>query len=159
VFCALACGLVAQTARRTVCHDGSARGERKVGYGNNWVIAAIVVRLACLDRPVALPVGFALIRKGSDEASRLEAARRLVTALATALEGRALHVVADSAYAGKALRALPPAVTWTTRCAPTPLSTSPPRPAPAAGAAPAPKAPSSPPWPSSPPTPPSLPPR
>jgi len=36
-------------------HDGSARGGRKVGYGNNWVIAAIVVRLAFLDRPVALP--------------------------------------------------------------------------------------------------------
>lgn len=96
-------------------HDGSAPGERKVGYGNNWVIAAIVVRLAFLDRPVALPVGFALIRKGSDDASRLEAARRLIEALAGALPGRRIDVVADSAYAGKALRALPQAVTWTTR--------------------------------------------
>jgi hypothetical protein len=187
VFCALACGLLAQSARRTVCgmlvgarlsqlwshhrahrffsharwsveavsatlarlvvrrlvaaeeailvavddtlfhrrgpkvfaaswfHDGSATGERKVGYGNNWVIAAIVVRLPFLDRPVALPVGFALIRKGSDEASRLEAARRLVEALIAALPGRRIDVVADSAYAGKALRGLPAAVTWTTR--------------------------------------------
>lgn len=187
VFCALAGGLVAQTARRTVCgmlvgarlssvwshhrahrffsharwsveqlsyllaqlvvrclvpagepvtvavddtlfhrrgpkvfaaswfHDGAAPGERKVGYGNNWVIAALVVRLPVLDRPVALPVGFALVRKGSDGASRLEAARRLVEALADALAGRCLHVVADSAYAGKALRGLPAAVTWTTR--------------------------------------------
>lgn len=187
VFCALACGLLAQSARRTVCgmlvgarlsqiwshhrahrffshaqwsveavsatlarlvvrllvaaeetilvavddtlfhrrgpkvhaaswfHDGSATGQRKVGYGNNWVIAAIVVRLPFLDRPVALPVGFALIRKGSDDASRLQAARRLIEALAVALPGRRIDVVADSAYAGKALRGLPAAVTWTTR--------------------------------------------
>lgn len=189
VFCALACGLVAQTARRTVCgmlvgarlsqiwshhrahrffsharwsveavsavlarlvvrllvaagetilvavddtlfqrrgpkvhaaswfHDGSAAGQRKVSYGNNWVIAAIVVRLPFLDRAVALPVGFALIRKGSDKnkASRLEAARGLIEALATALPGRRIDVVADSAYAGKALRGLPETVTWTTR--------------------------------------------
>lgn len=143
VFCALAAGLLAQTARRTVCgmlvgaglsrvwshhrahrffshaswsldqvcatltqlvvrlllpegqpvsvavddtlfhrrgpkvhaaswfHDGSAQGAKKVGYGNNWVIAAIVVRLPFLDRPVAVPVGFALVRKGTDDASRL----------------------------------------------------------------------------------------
>jgi hypothetical protein len=93
-------------------------GEQKgsvSGYGNNWVIAAIVVRLAILDRPVALPVGFALIRKGTDEASRLDAACRLVAALAAALPGRHIHVVADSAYAGKALKALPAEVTWTTR--------------------------------------------
>ncbi len=104
-------------------------------------------------------MGFALIRKGSDEASRLEAARRLVTALATALGGRALHVVADAAYAGKAPRALPPAVTWTTRLRANAALYELAPPPPAAGAAPAPKAPSSPPWPSSPPTPPSLPPR
>jgi len=96
-------------------HDGSAQGERKIGYGNNWVIAAIVVRLACLERPIALPVGFALIRKDSEESSRLEAACRLVSALAEALPGRSIHVVADSAYAGKALRARLSQVTWTTR--------------------------------------------
>ncbi|MCA1671439.1 MAG: transposase [Actinobacteria bacterium] len=187
VFCALACGLVAQGARRTVCgmlvgarlsavwshhrahrffsharwspadvsatlarlivrllvaddeailvavddtlfsrrgpkvhaagwfHDGSAQGERKIGYGNNWVIAAIVVRLGFLDRPLALPVGFALIRKDSADASRLEAARRLVEALAAALPARRINVVADSAYAGRTLRGLPATVTWTTR--------------------------------------------
>jgi hypothetical protein len=187
VFCALACGLIAQSARRTVCgmlvgarlsqvwshhrahrffsharwsldhvsatlaqlvvrllltaeeaitvavddtlfhrrgpkvfaaswfHDGSAQGDKKIGYGNNWVIAAIVVRLPFLDRPVALPVGFALIRKGSDHASRLAAARKLVESLAGALPGRRIDVVADCAYAGKALRGLPGEVTWTTR--------------------------------------------
>ena len=156
VFCALACGLLAQSARRTVCgmlvgarlsqtwshhrahrffsharwsteqfsailarlvvrllvtpeaavsvaiddtlfhrrgpkvhaaswfHDGSGKGGKKIGYGNNWVIAAIVVHLAFLDRPIALPVGFALVRKHSDDSSRLVLARRLVEALAVA---------------------------------------------------------------------------
>ena len=187
VFCALACGLVAQVGKRTVCgmligarlsqtwthhrahrffsharwspqavsetlarlvvrlvcstdeaitvavddslfarrgkkvhaagwfHDGSAVGDKKIGYGNNWVVAAIVVRLALVHRPVALPVGFALIHKGSEDSSRLEAARRLVCALSDALPGRRIDVVADSAYAGKALRGLPEQVTWTTR--------------------------------------------
>ena len=92
-------------------HDGSAPGGRKVGYGNSWVIAAIVVRLAFLDRPLALPVGFALVRKGTDAASRLALARRLVERLATTVAGRAVHVVADSAYAGKALRDLPVTIT------------------------------------------------
>ena len=79
------------------------------------MILAIVVRLAFLDRPVALPVGFALVRKKSDDSSRLALARQLVEALAVALPGRTVHVVADSAYAGKALRGLPGSVTWTTR--------------------------------------------
>ncbi len=96
-------------------HDGSAIGKTKVGYGNNWVILAIVVRLGFLDRPVALPVGFALVRKNSDDSSRLALARRLTEALAAALSDRRIHVVADSAYAGKALRGLPASVTWTTR--------------------------------------------
>lgn len=185
-FCALACGLLAQTGRRTVCgmlvgaglsriwshhrahrffsrarwsvqqfsavlarvivtllveddqpvtvaiddtlfhrrgpkvhaaswfHDGSAAGQTKIGFGNNWVIAAIVVRLPFLDRPVALPVGFALVCKGT-AGSRLQLARRLVEQLAAALPGRRIDVVADSAYAGKALRGLPATLTWTTR--------------------------------------------
>jgi len=186
VFCALACGFVAQSGRRTVCgmlvgarlsrvwphhrvhrffsharwssqqlsavlarlvvtmlvaehapvlvaiddtlfhrrgpkvhaaswfHDGSATGAKKVGYGNNWVIAAIVVRLPFLDRPLALPVGFALVHKGTED-SRLALARRLVERLALTLPGRRIDVVADSAYAGRTLRALPPGITWTTR--------------------------------------------
>lgn len=96
-------------------HDGSATGRHQVGYGNNWVIAAIVVRLPFLDRPVALPVGFALVRKGTDDASRLALARRLVERLAATVAGRTVHVVADSAYAGIALRDLPATITWTTR--------------------------------------------
>jgi len=96
-------------------HDGSGKGKKKTGYGNNWVIAAIVVRLPFLDRPVALPVGFALVVKNSDDSSRLAFARRLIEALAVALPGRRIEVVADSAYAGKVLRGLADSVTWTTR--------------------------------------------
>ena len=96
-------------------HDGSAQGGKKIGYGNNWVIAAIVVRMAFLDRSIALPVGFALVRKRSDDSSRLALARRLVEALVVALPGRRIEVVADSAYAGRVLRGLPGHVTWTTR--------------------------------------------
>ena len=187
VFCALACGLLSQRARRTVCgmlvgaqlsatwshhrahrffsharwsleavsailaklvvrlavaddaavavaiddtlflrcgplvhaaswfHDGSGKGKKKTGHGNNWVIAAIVVRMPFLDRPVALPVGFALVLKNSGDSSRLVLARRLVEALTVALPTRSIEVVADSAYAGKVLRGLPENVTWTTR--------------------------------------------
>lgn len=186
VFCALACGLVAQRARRTVCamligaqlsqtwshhrahrffsharwsvdqlsavvarlvvgalvpdgqpvlvaiddtlfsrrgpkvfaaswfHDGSAVGTKKVGYGNNWVIAAIVVEVRFITRPLALPVAFFLVKKGSDQ-SRLEGARWLVGLLSGALGGRLIHVVADAAYAGKVLQDLPQGITWTTR--------------------------------------------
>ncbi|MDA8356237.1 MAG: transposase [Actinomycetota bacterium] len=96
-------------------HDGSARGAKKIGFGNNWVIVAIVVHLAFLDRPIALPVGCALVVKNSDDSSRLVLARRLVEALVAALPTRHLEVVADSAYAGRVLRGLPENVTWTTR--------------------------------------------
>jgi hypothetical protein len=32
-------------------HDGSAPGPAKTGYGNNWVIAAVVVKLSAVRRP------------------------------------------------------------------------------------------------------------
>jgi len=73
------------------------------------------VRLPFRHRPVALPVGSALVRKDTDAASRLSLGRRLVTAVAAAVPGRTVHVVADSAYAGKGLRGLPAHLTWTTR--------------------------------------------
>ena len=96
-------------------HDGSAKSTEKVGYGNNWVIVGIVVRLPMLDRPVCLPVTARLVRKDTTSASRLWLARQAVDSLATALPGRTLHVVADAAYAGKELRGLPTRITWTTR--------------------------------------------
>ncbi|MFL5514715.1 MAG: hypothetical protein ACJ8DJ_01070, partial [Gemmatimonadales bacterium] len=32
-------------------HDGSAQGPDRLGRGNRWVIAGIVVRLPCCTRP------------------------------------------------------------------------------------------------------------
>ena len=96
-------------------HDGSAADTKKVGYGNNWVIAAIVVKVPMLERSVALPVAFWLVKKGKGQPSRLDAALGLVTMLSRALGGRRIDVVADAAYAGKVLRGLPDTVTWTTR--------------------------------------------
>ncbi len=98
-------------------HDGSAKGPHQVGLGNNWVIAAIVVRLPFLTRPVALPVLAKLVHKDLKPApaSRLVLARQMTAALARALPGRHIHVVADAAYAGKELARLPATVTWTTR--------------------------------------------
>src|SRR6266542_1128348 len=96
-------------------HDGSAQGPKQVGFGNNWVILGILVSLPMLDRPVCLPVAARLVRKDTVSCSRLWLARGMVTALAQALPGRRIHVVADAAYAGAELRKLPDQVSWTTR--------------------------------------------
>jgi hypothetical protein len=96
-------------------HDGSAQGPRKTGRGNNWVITAIVVRLAFTSRPVALPVLAKLVVKGTNSASRLWLARRMTQMIAGALPGRDVHVVTDAAYAGNKLKKLGPQATWTTR--------------------------------------------
>ena len=63
-------------------HDGSAPGPDKTGYGNNWVIAAIVVKLPMLARPVAVPVLAKLVIKHTSSASRLWLARRMTQMLA-----------------------------------------------------------------------------
>ena len=63
-------------------HDGSAAGPAKTGYGNNWVIAAIVVKLPMISRPVAVPVLAKLVIKGTSSASRLWLARRMAVMLA-----------------------------------------------------------------------------
>jgi DDE superfamily endonuclease len=96
-------------------HDGSAQGPAKTGFGNNWVVLAVRVRLPMISRPVAVPVMAKLVIKDTTSASRLWLARRMVTRLARELPSRQLHVTADSAYAGQELRHLPDGVTWTTR--------------------------------------------
>src|SRR6266576_1899941 len=96
-------------------HDGAAQGPAKTGYGNNWVVLAVRVRLPMISRPVAVPVMAKLVIKGTTSASRLWLARRMVTRLAAELPGRQVHVTADSAYAGAELKQLPGGVTWTTR--------------------------------------------
>ena len=96
-------------------HDGSAQGPAKTGYGNNWVVLAVRVRLPMISRPVAVPAMAKLVIKGTSSASRLWLARRMVTRLARELPGRRISVTADSAYAGRELKQLPDGVTWTTR--------------------------------------------
>ena len=96
-------------------HDGSAPGPAKTGYGNNWVIAAIIVKMPAVRRPVAIPVLAKLVIKNTNSASRLWLARRMAQMIAEALPGRHIQVVADAAYVGKELKTLPPQVTWTTR--------------------------------------------
>jgi hypothetical protein len=56
-----------------------------------------------------------LVIEGTNSASRLWLARRMVTCLAAELPGRKISVAADSAYAGDELKEVPPGVTWTTR--------------------------------------------
>src|SRR5215470_5964241 len=63
-------------------HDGSAPGPAKTGYGNNWVIAAIIVWLPMVNRPVAVPVLAKLVIKDTNSASRLWLARRMTQMIA-----------------------------------------------------------------------------
>ncbi len=95
-------------------YDGSlkvAKGNQKLSRGNTFVIAAVVVALPFLDRPIALPVLARLWRKGGPAKTVL--ARDLVEVIATATPGRVVHVVADGAYLCTELRRLPPNVTLT----------------------------------------------
>ena len=70
------------------------------------MIAAIIVTVPFLSRPVALPVRARPVHKDIKPApaSRLVLARQMTAALARALPGRDIHVVADAACAGKELR-------------------------------------------------------
>ncbi len=120
-------------------HDGSAAGPDKAGYGNNWVIAAVVVRLPILSRPVAIPVLAKPVIKGTSSASRLWLARRMAQAIAAALPGRDIHVVADAACAGKELTDSRPPSPGPPGCARTPRCTISRQPGPAGGAARAPR--------------------
>jgi hypothetical protein len=112
-------------------HDGSAQGPSKnrVSWGNCWIIAGVIVDLPFLNRPVCLPVAFALWRaaavgkrrkasttgrgakttghkrdsgpmSGDPEGSKQAVASRLITMIAAACPGRQIHVVADAWYAG-----------------------------------------------------------
>jgi len=96
-------------------HDGAAPGKDKVGFGNNWVIAGIIVTLPCVSRPVCLPVLASLVVKNTTSASRLWLGRQMVQALAAELPQRRIEVVADAAYAGGELRTLPERISWATR--------------------------------------------
>jgi hypothetical protein len=95
-------------------YDGSLKvfkGNQKLSRGNTFVVAAVVVMLPFLDRPVALPVLTRLWHKGGPAKTVL--ARELVEVIATHARGRTVHVVADGAYLCTELRRLPPNVTLT----------------------------------------------
>ena len=97
-------------------HDGSSPSVSKLSYGNCFVTAAIVVRLPFCARAVGLPVLARLHLPGKGNGpGKVEMAAALVSQLALAFPGRVVHVVADAAYHGPALRTLPGNVTWTCR--------------------------------------------
>ena len=77
-------------------HDGSAAGRVKLGFGNNWVVVAIVVTLPFCSRPVALPVLATSAVKGG--ATKPELARDLLDVIAEHFGDRDIHLVGDSAY-------------------------------------------------------------
>lgn len=83
-------------------HDGAAPGPIKVGRGNRWVIAAIVVHLPFCSHPVCLPVLFRLWA-GKGSASPVDLAANLLAVLAAEFGPRPIHAVGDAAYHGKQL--------------------------------------------------------
>jgi DDE superfamily endonuclease len=94
-------------------HDGSAVGKAKVGFGNTWVVVAIIVTLPFLSRPVALPVLATVAVKGGRSAPDL--ARDLVDTMAEHFADREVHIVADAAYGCGAFIGLGDGMTMTTR--------------------------------------------
>jgi hypothetical protein len=94
-------------------HDGSTLGHKKIGYGNNWVIAAIIVTLPFRTRPTALPVLAALALKGGT--SKPDLARDLLDTIAERFPDRDIHLVADAAYGNGSFMGLGPGMTVTTR--------------------------------------------
>ena len=94
-------------------HDGSAAGQTKLGFGNNWVVVAMVVTLPFLSRPVALPVLATLAVKGGR--SKPDLARDLVDLIAERFGDRDVHIVADAAYGCGAFIGLGDGMSMTTR--------------------------------------------
>lgn len=93
-------------------HDGAAQGPRKLGRGNRWVIAGIIVRLPFTSGPTCLPVLFRLWA-GKGTTSPVAMAGQLLTLLADAFPDKRIHVVGDAAYHGRPL--VVPGTTMTTR--------------------------------------------
>lgn len=89
-------------------HDASVKTKKdkdsRLRWGHCWVVAGIIVELPLLDRPVCLPVAFALWvnTPGSTaaEQSKQAVASRLITMIADAVPGRRIDTVADCWYAG-----------------------------------------------------------
>jgi hypothetical protein len=113
--------------------DHVAGGGRQVRFGNSWVVLGLVISLPFSSRAFCLPLLFRLWRadparrghgkKGNprkrkpDPAypSKPELARELIELVTARHPRRRLQVVADGAYAAKALRHLPRRIDLTTR--------------------------------------------
>jgi hypothetical protein len=93
-------------------HDGAAQGKAKIGRGNRWIIAGIVVRLPFVTAAVCLPVLFRLWA-GKDTDSPVTLGAQLLQQIRDAFPDRAVHGVGDAAYHGRPL--LVNDTTWTTR--------------------------------------------
>lgn len=87
-------------------YDGSSQSaaprHSRIAWGNSWVVAGVVVELAFLERAICLPVLFRLWRPGQGP-TQVELACELASLVARAHPDRRLIVLADGAYAGKAL--------------------------------------------------------
>ena len=116
-------------------YDGSqASGQGpKIGYGNNWVIVTLIVRLPFMERAVSVPLlqrlwqpdpqAKAKHKDGSKRRrepnpaypSKPELARQILDPVAARFPGRQIELVGDSAYATKAMRDLDERVSVTSR--------------------------------------------
>jgi hypothetical protein len=84
--------------------------------GNNWVVVGVLVDLPFVaHRQVCLPVLCRLWQPRQPGRGKLDLACELVSLIGGRYPDRQVHLVADAAYAGKALRRLPTRVTVTTR--------------------------------------------
>ena len=94
-------------------HDGAADAPGKLGFGNNFVVLGIIVRLPFMTRAVCLPVLFRLHTKGGP--ARSELASRLVWIVSTFVGDRRVEVVADGAYACEKSAQLPERASFVSR--------------------------------------------
>jgi hypothetical protein len=110
-------------------HHGAARGDKPVGFGTCFVVLGLIVELPFCTRPFCtrpfctrpfctrpfcLPVAVRLWRPKTGP-TKVDIAAALVKQLAVWHRDRPIHVVADAAYHGPALRHLPGRITVTTR--------------------------------------------
>src|SRR5450755_83550 len=107
-------------------HDATANSNKgSVAWGNDWVTAAINVKLAFLERTVCLLVLFGLWlprpkeipkhKPDPERPSKPRLARETLCLLAKRFAARKIHGVGDAAYASGAFAGLPENVTMTSR--------------------------------------------
>jgi hypothetical protein len=91
---------------RQLHYDGSSQAAgpkaRRTAHGNAWVVAGAVVSPPFLERSICLPVLFRLWRPGAGP-TQVALAAELVALIAEAHPQRELIVLADGAYAARAL--------------------------------------------------------